>query len=253
MLGSGSSGNSTCIQSGSTKLLIDAGFSARELRIRLMRCGIDPSSLTAVIITHEHSDHIRGLSHFARRYPVNLFSTERALECSRISRKDLASFHRIDPDVAFSVGDLEIRPFSLPHDAEDTFGFLIRCNGIKVAYATDLGYPSKRVADEMKDANCIIVEANHDVETLMKGPYPWFLKERLLGRRGHLSNRSMGELVEQIIHDETRALVLAHLSEVNNTEAMALEEAQRAVRQTRVKKMRIIVSSQDEPSELVKL
>ncbi len=218
-----------------------------------MHCGIDPSSLTAVIITHEHCDHIKGLSHFAKRHPINLFSTERALECSQSSRTDLSNFHRIDPGVIFSVGDIEIRPFSLPHDADETFGFSIRSDGIKVAYATDLGFPSKLVVEEMKDADCIIVEANHDVETLMNGPYPWFLKERLMGKRGHLSNTSMGELVTQIVHNETRVLVLAHLSEVNNTEAMALQEARRAVKKTGAKKTRIIVSSQGEPAELVTL
>jgi len=234
-------------------MLVDAGFSARELERRLIRCGIDPSSLTAIVITHEHSDHIKGLNLFSRKYRLNLFSSEKVLECSSIMKKRLSSFHSIQSGIPFDIGEIEVRPFMLPHDAEDTFGFSIRANGAHIAYATDLGFASRLVVEEMKGADAIILEANHDIGMLLDGPYPWFLKERLMSRHGHLSNKGMRELVEEISCGSTRFLVLAHLSEVNNRPDRALHEAKLGAKKAGSKHLKIVVSSQKEITEMVEL
>ncbi|MEW5805793.1 MAG: MBL fold metallo-hydrolase [Acidobacteriota bacterium] len=253
ILGSGSSGNSTFLQSGRTRILIDAGFGARGLERRLLQAGIAPPSLAGVIVTHEHSDHIRGLRLFSKKYRMNLYSSEKSFEDSGIIEDDLSSFHCIEAGIPFEIGEIKIHPFSLPHDAESTFGFIIKANRLKLSYATDFGYPSKLVVERMKDSDGIILEANHDTEMLLNGPYPWFLKERLIGRLGHLSNESMAELVEQIVDADTRFLMLAHLSEVNNSPGQAVQMARKAAHRRGAKNLRIMASYQDQLSEMIEL
>jgi phosphoribosyl 1,2-cyclic phosphodiesterase len=148
---------------------------------------------------------------------------------------------------------LKINPFSLPHDATETYGFILRSNGVKISYATDLGFASKLVKERMKESDILIIEANHDMEMLKNGPYPWFLKQRLIGQQGHLSNESMGELVEEIIHEATRYLILAHLSTVNNRPELARREALKAASQAGANQLKILVSSQNEISELIQI
>jgi len=168
-------------------------------------------------------------------------------------KKRLSSFHSIRSGVPFGIGEMEVRPFELPHDAEDTLGFSFRTNGAQLAYATDLGFASKLVVEEMKNADAIILEANHDIEMLLDGPYPWFLKERLMSRHGHLSNKGMRELVEEVAGSGTRLLILAHLSEVNNRPDKALHEAKLGAKRAGLKHLKIVVSSQGETTEMVEL
>lgn len=241
------------IQSDETKILIDAGLSVGELKKRLHQAGVDPCELSALLITHEHHDHIKGLKLFIKRHPVPLFASEESLMCLGINTRDLSSFTTLNSGLSFQIGSLDIHPFSLPHDAEETFGFSLRSNGIQLSYATDLGYASKLVRERMKDSDIIIIEANHDVEMIKQGPYPWFLKQRVMSLQGHLSNESMGKLVEEVIHASTRYLILAHLSEVNNTPELARKEALKAASRAGARKLEIIVSLPDEISESISL
>lgn len=214
---------------------------------------MDPKQLTALLITHEHHDHIKGLKLFLKRYSIPLFASEESLLCSGISSQDLTAFTPLESGASFQIGDLTIDPFSLPHDATETYGFILRSNGVKISYATDLGFASKLVKERMKESDILIIESNHDMEMLKNGPYPWFLKQRLIGQQGHLSNESMGELVEEIIHDATRYLILAHLSRVNNSPELARREAFKAAAQAGARQLKIIVSSQNEISELIQI
>ncbi len=253
ILGSGSSGNSTLIQSIETNILIDAGFSANELERRLFQAKMDPARLTALLITHEHHDHIRGLRLFLKRHRIPLFASEQSLLCSGILPKNLFNFTPLESGIPFHIGSMKICPFLLPHDAVETFAFSIRSSGINISYATDLGFASKLVEEGMKDSHIIIIEANHDLEMLKEGPYPWFLKQRLMGRLGHLSNESMGLLVKKVVHPLTKYLILAHLSEVNNTPELAKKEALKAASEAEARKLKIVISSPYEISELIQL
>lgn len=213
---------------------------------------MDPNQLTALLITHEHHDHIKGLKLFLKRYSIPLFASEETLLCSGISSQDLTEFTPLETGTSFQIGDLKVDPFSLPHDAMETYGFILRANGVKISYATDLGFASKLVKERMKESDVLIIEANHDSEMLKSGPYPWFLKQRVIGQQGHLSNESMGQLVEDIIHEETRYLILAHLSQVNNRPELARKQALRAAR-VGGSHPKIIVSSQHEISERIEI
>ncbi len=214
---------------------------------------MDPGQLTALLISHEHHDHIKGLKLLLKHYSLPLFASEQSLLCSGISAKDLTAFTPLRSGASFQVGALEIAPFSLPHDAVETYGFNVRSNGIKLSYATDLGFASKLVREKMKDSDILVIEANHDTEMLKAGPYPWFLKQRLMSRQGHLSNESMSKLVGEIIQESTRYLVLAHLSEVNNKPELAKKEALKAASRVDKKQLKIIVSSQNKVSESIQL
>ncbi len=246
-------GNSALVQSGETRILIDAGLSAGALKHRLLQVGVNPCHLTALLITHEHHDHIRGLKLFLKKFPLPLFASEESLLCSRIVKEDLDAFTPLQSGISFQIGSTEVTPFSLPHDASETYGFNLRSNGMKLSYATDLGFASKLIRERMRDSNILIIEANHDTTMLKAGPYPWFLKQRLMGRKGHLSNETMGELVGDIMQESTRFLVLAHLSEVNNRPELARKEALKAASKAGAKKLKIIISSQNEVSESIQL
>jgi phosphoribosyl 1,2-cyclic phosphodiesterase len=215
--------------------------------------GVDPCQLTALLITHEHHDHIKGLKLFLKHYSLPLFGSEESLLCAGISEGNLDAFTPLQSGISLQIGSLEVAPFSLPHDAVETYGFNLRSNGMKLSYATDLGFASKLIREKMKDSGILIIEANHDMGMLTAGPYPWFLKQRVMSRRGHLSNASMGKLVGDVIRETTRFLVLAHLSEVNNSPDLARREALSAASKADAKRLKIIVSSQNTVSELIQL
>ena len=222
VLASGSKGNSVYLSDGETSILIDAGLSGKAIETRMKERGLEPANLSAILVTHEHTDHIQGVGVLSRRHGVPVFITAETLKAA----PQLGKLHEVVPiegGLDFSIGDLAIHPFSISHDAADPVGFTVRKDGHKIGIATDLGIATGMVRTHLRDCSILVLEANHDPEMLINGPYPWHLKQRIKGRHGHLSNPDTRELLEEIRHGNLKHVVLAHLSETNNTPHTAHE------------------------------
>jgi phosphoribosyl 1,2-cyclic phosphodiesterase len=228
LLGSSSSGNTTLVSDGSTNVLVDVGLSGRETVRRLREIGIEPEDISAVVVSHEHGDHCRGVGPFVKSLDIPVFITEGALENSRIIM-DPKKQRKITTGTGFEVYGIQFTGFSIPHDAADPLGFIIEKNGVKIGIALDLGYLSNLVLERLKGCDGIILESNHDVQMLKAGPYPWALKQRVMSRRGHLSNDSVAEFLEKDFDGKASHVILAHLSKQNNLPELALLSAQRAL------------------------
>ncbi|MGH9406860.1 MAG: MBL fold metallo-hydrolase [Terriglobia bacterium] len=220
VLGSGSKGNSTWVATERTRVLVDAGFSRRETYARLRAAGERPETCSAILISHEHTDHINGLQRLATdlKCPVYLnASTRAAIEWSA----KVESIGVVEAGTSFTVGDIEISPFSIPHDAADPVAFTLEAEGVKIAVVTDLGYVTELVNQRVRGANCLIFESNHDLDMLKIGPYPWHVKQRVMSRQGHLSNLATAAFLSAEFDGASQVLVLAHLSETNNHPELA--------------------------------
>ena len=226
VLASGSRGNATYISDGRTSILIDAGLSGVEIQRRMARKGLDPSSLDAILVSHEHADHIHGVGVLSRRFGLTVYINDGTRQASENALGKLSGFSPFSCGHAFTIGSLAIHPFSISHDAEDPAGFTISCNGGKVGVATDLGIATGVVKTHLQACDILILEANHDPQMLIDGPYPWPLKQRIRGRSGHLSNDDTALLLEVLQHDRLAHVILAHLSQENNTP----DKARQAVR-----------------------
>jgi phosphoribosyl 1,2-cyclic phosphodiesterase len=221
-LGSGSSGNATLVEFGDRKILVDAGLSARDLAARLSACGVDPKTLNAIILSHEHHDHARGLHRFALTHKVPVFTTPEALEALNLAPHHLGgAWHPFDPGTPFDAYGVSVLPFAVPHDAANPVAFVLAGEGFRVGIATDLGHATTLVMERLRGCHILLVEANHDDGMLVRGKYPWALKQRIGGRLGHLSNEEAAMLLSAVADDDCRAVILAHLSEHNNTAALA--------------------------------
>ncbi len=220
---SGSSGNSYYIGSRSVGLLLDAGRSARQLGKMLEHCGIDPSAIQGILITHEHSDHIAGVRVFAKKYGIPVFASQGTLLAMQSSLEGVESWVLED---SFHLAGMEITPFSTPHDSAQSLGFRIRTeDGREFALATDLGVVTDCVKEHLMGAEFVVVESNHDKEMLRNGGYPAYLKRRILSGRGHLSNGDCAGFLPELARNGTKRFLLAHLSRENNTPALAREAA----------------------------
>ncbi len=250
VLGSGSGGNCTLVEGARGRLLVDCGLSARETARRLARVGCDPVSIDAVLISHEHSDHVRGAAMFSRRFGVPLYVTACTAQAAGMSPDDVAGLVHTEAGRSFSVGGLDVHPFSVPHDAVDNVGLIVECEGTRLGYATDLGHPSKLVMERLKDCDVLVAEANHDPGMLRDGPYPWSVKQRILGRHGHLSNDEMANVVAAVATARTRHLFLAHMSETNNTPGLALAAGRRALEEAGRSGVWVHVARQNSVSEV---
>jgi len=228
LLGSGSSGNATLISDGAVNVLLDVGLSGKETVRRLGECGVEPREISAIVVSHEHGDHCRGVTPFARDLEIPVFISEAALAASEI-RIDEARCSVIRPGVPFDVFGIQFTPFSVPHDAADPLAFCIENEGVKVAIVLDLGYLTNLAIERLKGCDAIVIESNHDVSMLKVGPYPWSLKQRVMSRRGHLSNNSVAEFLANHFDGKARDVVLAHLSKQNNLPELAMLCAQRAL------------------------
>ena len=321
VLASGSKGNSsvvTCVAEtgGTTRILVDAGLSCRELFRRMRLAGEDPASLDAILVTHEHQDHVNGLAVTARRLGIPVYFTEATHRAwvrqvtprPRVSYADWAAQYRAgkatphplpgpdpEPDPApdpdpipipepganptnqggagqglsveavpsqlpavkyfragerFSIGEIEVSPFTIPHDAADPVGFVFAAEGLRLAVATDLGYMPPNVKAQLKRCDLIMLESNHDLEMLRDGPYPWSVKQRVLSRVGHLSNDAVATFFEETYDGTATYLILAHLSESNNLPELARMAAERALCcQPSLLGNRLHLARQDEPLE----
>jgi phosphoribosyl 1,2-cyclic phosphodiesterase len=323
VLSSGSKGNATVVSSGHTRILVDAGLSCRELFRRMKLAGEDPGSLDAIVITHEHVDHINGLAVTARKLGIPVYFTEathrawmrwltprrqmtyaewlqqcrkqaaerqaeletdsaspedsdapeesEALEAAPQpapaapksesresasvwppSRKDdptwLPSVEYFQAGQPFVIGDIAVSPFTIPHDAADPVGFVFCAEGVKMAFATDLGYIPPNVKAQLKGVDLLLLESNHDLEMLRDGPYPWAVKQRVLSRVGHLSNEATAEFLERNYDGQAAYVILAHLSENNNLPELARVSAERALNgRASLLANRLLLARQDEP------
>jgi phosphoribosyl 1,2-cyclic phosphodiesterase len=228
ILGSGSSGNTTLISDGSTHILVDVGLSGRETVRRLRECGIEPDAISAIVISHEHGDHCRGVSPFAKKLDIPVFMTDGTFSGSGMNL-DPKKHQRINSGESFDFRGIHFTSFAVPHDSVDPLGFVVEKDGIKIGIALDLGYLSNLVLERLKDCDGIILESNHDVQMLKIGPYPWALKQRVMSRRGHLSNDAVAQYLGNEFDGKARHVILAHLSKQNNLPELALLSAQRAL------------------------
>jgi phosphoribosyl 1,2-cyclic phosphodiesterase len=207
---------------------VDLGLSGRETARRVRECGLEPENISAIVISHEHIDHCRGVGPFSKDLEIPVFMTAGALAGSGINLEP-GRYRRINSGEPFDVQGILFTPFSVPHDSADPLAFAIEKDGIKIAIVLDLGYLSNLVIERLKGCSAIILESNHDVEMLKVGPYPWALKQRVMSRRGHLSNDSVAQFLANDFDGVASHVVLAHLSKNNNLPELALLSAQRAL------------------------
>jgi phosphoribosyl 1,2-cyclic phosphodiesterase len=218
-LSSGSKANSTFVEAAGQRILIDCGLSGKKAEERLAEHGIDPSTITSILVTHEHSDHIHGVPTLSRRYGMTVYANDGTMEfISKPKRREVFTTGQ-----DFNIGGVEITPFSIAHDAVDPVGFVLRAEGLKLSVVTDLGRVTTLVQEHVRGSNAIIIESNHDQEMLQGCSYTWELKQRISSTHGHLCNESAGQLIEDIMHPELFHIVLGHLSENSNTPTLALE------------------------------
>ncbi len=248
VLGSGSRGNSILLETSETRILIDAGFSGRQIERRLDALEVEPGSITALVITHEHRDHTQGMGIYARRWKVPIhIARATANSCADLLSGD-EEVHHYEAKRPFDLGDLRVEPFLTVHDAIDPIGVTVRqrTSGLKVGIATDLGTPTVSVRHALQRCDLLILEANHDELMLRTGPYPWLLKARIASRHGHLSNRASAELGAELLHDGLGGVILAHLSQECNEPELAAEVVGGALRKKGYDAL-ITVATQDEP------
>lgn len=232
-LASGSSGNCLLVSDGHTHILVDAGISARRITRSLRELGLDPKELSGILITHEHSDHISGLATLTKQLSLPVYTSRgTGLQlCYRIAFLEDV-LHTFRPGESFEVGGLGVESFPTPHDTVESVGYAVTGCGRKAAVVTDLGYVTQEVWDGVQGADLLVAEANHEVEWVQSGPYPYFLKQRILGERGHLSNDAGAALACSAVAGGARTVVLAHLSAENNTPARAYDTVCAALERT---------------------
>jgi phosphoribosyl 1,2-cyclic phosphodiesterase len=286
VLASGSKGNSTVVATGRTRILVDAGLSCREILRRMHDAGEDPRSLDAILITHEHQDHVQGVAVLARKLGIPVYFTEMthrawvrwmhprkrmtyadwlrqrqqgaasgtAAQVSNTGATLAASADEPESELCeepaseerdpaalpavsyfeagkrFAVGDIDVVPFTIPHDAADPVGFVFEGDGVRIGFATDLGYMPANARQALRRCDVLLLESNHDTEMLRDGPYPWSVKQRVMSRVGHLSNEAAAEFLERNYDGQATYVILAHLSESNNLPALARVSAERALR-----------------------
>ncbi len=301
VLASGSRGNSTVVSSTRTRILVDAGVSCRELFKRMQAAGEDPRSLDAILVTHEHQDHVQGLAVTARKLGIPVYFTEathrawmrwvtprkrmtyaewlaerkqqaeaRAAVNPAIEDREAfdeeqetlspdESSPRADPAAlpaveyftageGFSIGDIAVTPFTIPHDAADPVGFVFEAEGIRIGLATDLGYIPAHAAMRLRRCDVLMLESNHDLDMLRDGPYPWSVKQRVMSRVGHLSNNATAEFLEKGYDGQAEYVILAHLSESNNLPELARLSAEYALRdRMSLLGNRVLLATQDQP------
>lgn len=226
-IASGSSGNCIFIGTEQTSLLVDIGISAKQAETGLHTIDRTLKDIDGILVTHEHSDHIRGVGVAARKAGIPIYGTKGTLEaiknCSSLGKIDEGLYREISPDEIFQVGDMEIVPFRISHDAADPVAYRVNSGEKSAAVVTDLGVYNDYIVDHLQGLDAVLLEANHDVRMLQAGVYPYYLKQRILSNHGHLSNENAGRLLCRILHDNLKSVFLGHLSKENNYEALAYE------------------------------
>ena len=226
-IASGSSGNCIYVGSDSSHILIDAGISGKKIENGLGFIDLKADEMQGILITHEHIDHIQGLGVMARRYQIPIYATKATIEAIKniksVGQIDEGLFKIIEAGKEFEIGNLTIKPVHISHDAADPVAYKVMNDGNKMAVITDLGTYDESLVSEFLNLDALLLEANHDINMLQTGPYPYYLKQRIIGDKGHLSNERSGQLLCRLLHDKLKAVLLGHLSKENNYEELAYE------------------------------
>ncbi len=248
VLASGSKGNTTYIETNETKSLIDIGMTCGYVEKKLKEINVDPKDIQNIFITHAHSDHINGLRVFLKKYnPVVYLTEEMEEELDLIIDKT----YYITKETV--VGDMHVTPIKTSHDAADSSGYIFEAAGKTLMYMTDTGYINMRNYPKLKNHNMYILESNHDTTMLMNSNYPYYLKQRILGDKGHLSNKDSAYYLSEFTTNNTQQVILAHLSEHNNEPKLALSEYYKAYQKVGKKAPNVIVATQKDRTEVIKL
>ena len=254
ILGSGSSGNCAFVETDETRILIDAGFSGRQIRQRLETIGRLPEGLHGILITHEHADHIQGLAGLAARLEIPVYCNRDTKEAITAEVKAPLQFRLFNTGDSFEVGDFSVNTFPVPHDAVDPTGFVVETNGACFGFLTDLGHATKLVIERVRRANVLVLETNHDLKLLQEDVRrPWSVKQRILSRHGHLSNDAAAEVAEQIVHSGLSRLYLGHLSKDCNRHELAHQAVAGRLKMIGATHVEILATHQDRPCETLAL
>jgi phosphoribosyl 1,2-cyclic phosphodiesterase len=254
ILGSGSGGNCAYVETEQARILVDAGFSSRQIRARLASIGRTPENLTGILITHEHGDHIQGLATLSEACKIPVYCNRPTLEAIEFKHQTKLDSRLFITGASFELGDISVETFTIPHDAQDPVGFMLRTAEGNIGFLTDLGHTTKLVLERVRCANVLVLEANHDVKMLQDCPHrPWNLKQRILSRHGHLSNEAAADATEQVMSGELRYLYLGHLSRQCNRPELAMATVQQRLQQIGATHVNLEITSQQLPSPTLTL
>lgn len=252
-IASGSSGNCLYAGNDNTHILIDAGISCKRIVEGLKTFELEGKNLQGILVTHEHTDHVSGLGVLSRKYHIPIYGTEKTLrkicEMENLGKIDRELFQPIQTGKNFFIGDLDIESFSISHDAADPVSYMIHEGNKKLGMVTDLGYYDDRIVGHLKESDLLYVEANHDIHMLQAGPYPYYLKRRILSNHGHLCNEKAAQLVVELMNDHLHRVILGHLSKENNYPDLALATVKNEVDQS----VKVEVAPRDHAGELHEL
>lgn len=250
VLASGSKGNVSYIETKETRILVDLGMNTTYIEEKLKEINVDPKDIDAIILTHTHSDHICGLKVFIKKYKTKVYLTETMLnEISKLFKLD--NYELIDKD--FSIKDLDIEIFNTSHDAPDSKGYIFKSDDKTISYITDTGYINRKYKDKLSNKNLYVMESNHDVKMLQNGRYPYYLKQRILSDKGHLSNEMCSKHLVDYMGDNTNTMILIHLSEENNNPDIALSTLQNRLKEKNKTFDNIIISKQNDQTGLIEV
>jgi phosphoribosyl 1,2-cyclic phosphodiesterase len=253
VLASGSGGNACYIETAESKILIDAGLSCRELIRRLDLIEVKSQNLDGLVITHEHSDHIRGVGPVSRHFNSPVYVNELTFNSSLKILGNISRPVPIYTGQTITIKDVQVETFTKCHDAADPIGIIVSSNGSRLGLITDLGRSTPVIEDRLKNCQVLIIEFNHDLEMLEQGPYPLYLKRRIRGPEGHLSNQQAKELLKKLSHKKLYKVVLAHISEKNNLPEKAMDEAREVLMDCGLDHTEILISRQDTPIPMVEI
>jgi phosphoribosyl 1,2-cyclic phosphodiesterase len=251
MLGSGSAGNSALVSTGHCKILVDGGLSARQLTRRLEQCGVTPQDLDGVLLTHEHGDHICGLEVLCRKFHVPIYANTLTAEAVRCDSPldEHRNWRIFRTGAEFSICDITVQTFPVPHDAVDPVGFLFHTGIRAIGYITDLGYATKMLIERLREVHTLVIETNHDEKLLQADPYrPWPVKQRIMSRHGHLSNTAAASVLSELLPGKIERVVLGHLSRDCNSPDLAAAAVKMMCEQNGKQDLEIFCASQNEVS-----
>lgn len=254
---SGSSGNCLLVETSNTKILIDAGESAKKIVSALSLSNTNPSEIDAILVTHEHSDHVKGLGTFSKKYDIPVYANSKTWDAMpeqsiKISENNIKKF-TIEEN--FEIGDLKVHPFKIPHDAANPCGFNLSCNNDKISVATDIGHMTSNIIHKLENSSFILLESNYDPEILMCSSYPYLLKKRITGPNGHLPNNEAGKTISYLMNSGLKQVMLGHLSKENNFPELAYKTVVDELIENNIdfNKIKINVANRYEPSSLIKI
>lgn len=251
VLSSGSKGNSSLIESGNTKILIDLGTTTAYIEKELAKLNINLEDINAILISHIHSDHIKGLKQFIKKYKTIVYATEKL---SLLLQKEIGDFeYKLYEDKKATIGDLNINIIKTSHDAGESVGFIITDNKSSMVHITDTGFINSKYHEILKNKNLYVFESNHDVKMLREGPYPYYLQQRVLSDKGHLSNEQASNYLCKFIGKDTKKIVFAHISEKNNSEEKVIETFNNKLEKNNIKFNNISIARQNECSEEIRI